>query len=67
MLIKDKRPLCPKCGLPARAVLGWIEAYVELDINGLPEGKARVLPGRKVKDVKHYRCALDHRWLISQE
>ena len=60
----DSRPLCPKCGCPARYVLAPALIRFELDLDGT---ERRVLSARDVKrgSADLYECGLGHTWRVA--
>lgn len=60
---KDERPLCPKCGCPARHVRGRALVMITLNLdNSL--GKVERVSSRMELPVREYACGIDHRWTV---
>jgi len=61
---EDVRPLCPKCGCPARYVLAPALVRFELDLDG---SERRT---KSVRDVQRgasdqYECGAGHKWQVT--
>lgn len=56
----DKRPLCPKCGEPARVVLVK-KAHVRCTLNADGTGVALSV-SRDTGEVVGYECGGKHKW-----
>lgn len=57
--MKDERPICPKCGCPARDVKMTAEVICELNMDGTA-GKVK-RAGTPVGDMT-YVCGGGHKW-----
>jgi hypothetical protein len=59
--MKVAAPMCPKCGCPARYVIGTFKVRVEVDIHMDPTGRKFV--GKPVgDDPKMLECSGGHTW-----
>lgn len=63
-MLEDERPLCPKCGCPARHVRGKANVLIELTINNRL-GKVLRVSETMVLPELEYVCGADHRWRLS--
>jgi hypothetical protein len=63
MLDQDQRPLCPKCGCPARHVRGRALVQITLNLdNSL--GKVNRVSDTMELPEREYACGMDHRWTV---
>jgi hypothetical protein len=58
----DMRPKCPKCGLPARWVVGKATVRAQVELDGSPGKIVRSQSFRT--DGLLYECGQRHRWNV---
>jgi len=64
VLDKDQRPLCPKCGCPARYVRGRATVMIQLELDGVTLGKVERVSNTMELPEREYACGMDHRWTV---
>lgn len=60
---KDERPLCPKCGCPARHVRGQALVLITLNANNTLGNVNRVSSTIELS-VREYVCGAGHCWTL---
>ena len=65
MNVTDVRPLCPKCGCPARHVRGTARVLITLELDGCL-GKVNRASDTMVLPDREYVCGMNHRWTLAE-